>query len=500
MEITYKSFLAKEIDLSPLGLLPPIGFCPYYCTPKGASIIGVVGVDGIHFCFIRGFKETVFAVSPENYGGPYVLPAAKSFSDFLSLLLACGDASLIEQAWALGRERFYFLLSLSKSEENRALLTEIENKCKLSPISDPYGDIKALQNDFDYTKIKYTEDFYDIDMNPSAPQKREWLVQFGGGFYCDVDKRKAGREDEISFPIAWGRYRLHILSSYYCREGLVADIAFEVDKKKLYEYLKNEDKADRWGSAPYNIEFTSHIELNGKKCPACFTSSYLLYDEEAKTLGYKNSPEEEAAREHYSLSKDEAYMLFRLSYKWYSIRKPEINSFLLCLQHREEEIALPKLHNVKAGDSFILKDPVTDEEYTLNIEDVRKESFSVENGGEFSCPSNGYIVTYTTAPELDRKAFLLRDSEDGDRPVRNDDYVPEFDFAPAEFASAIAVIGGADGPAAVFGAASYSGVKPSRTPHLRSVATSLYFTLPSQVTLTPVFRKKPVEDISVKLK
>ena len=74
-------------------------FEPYFCTPKGARVFGRSGVDGIHFCFVRGFGETVFAVSPMNGREDCVHPVAKSFRDFLRLLLALHDAAAIEQAW-----------------------------------------------------------------------------------------------------------------------------------------------------------------------------------------------------------------------------------------------------------------------------------------------------------------------------------------------------------------------------------------------------------------
>jgi hypothetical protein len=41
----------------------------HFCTPKGAKVIGWAGVDGIHYCFVRGFGEMVFAVSPMNTPG-----------------------------------------------------------------------------------------------------------------------------------------------------------------------------------------------------------------------------------------------------------------------------------------------------------------------------------------------------------------------------------------------------------------------------------------------
>ena len=36
---------------------------------------------------------------------------------------------------------------------------------KLTPMEQPWAYIKKLQASFDYSKIKYTEDYYDVDMN-----------------------------------------------------------------------------------------------------------------------------------------------------------------------------------------------------------------------------------------------------------------------------------------------------------------------------------------------
>jgi len=98
MAAFYQKFLRKNIDLSPLSVMRREDNDPYFCTPKGASIFGWAGVDGIHFCFVRGFGETVFAVSPMNGGRDCVHVIARDFADFLRLLLATGDSAALEQA------------------------------------------------------------------------------------------------------------------------------------------------------------------------------------------------------------------------------------------------------------------------------------------------------------------------------------------------------------------------------------------------------------------
>lgn len=173
MSSFYQKFLRKHINLAELGIEQGFDYTAYFCTPKGASIIGWAGVDGIHYCFIRGFGEMVFAVSPANTNPNYVHPLANSFEDFLRLLLACGNADALEQAWMWNKEQFdTYIKENTPTENGQMVLSEITDKLSLSPIENPWQYIKELQNAFDYNKIKYTEDFYDPDMNGNIERFR----------------------------------------------------------------------------------------------------------------------------------------------------------------------------------------------------------------------------------------------------------------------------------------------------------------------------------------
>ena len=68
MDKVFQKFLRSGIDLSPVGVERREDNNPYFCTPKGASIFGWAGVDGIHFCFVRGFGGVVFSVSSHELG------------------------------------------------------------------------------------------------------------------------------------------------------------------------------------------------------------------------------------------------------------------------------------------------------------------------------------------------------------------------------------------------------------------------------------------------
>ena len=110
--MTYTEFKRMHIDLGALGAEGGRNAVRYTCTPKGAKIFGWAGVDGIHFCTIKGFGETIFSVSPMNPGQDCVQPLARDMGDFLRLLLACGDTAALEQAWMWGEAQFDAFLTM----------------------------------------------------------------------------------------------------------------------------------------------------------------------------------------------------------------------------------------------------------------------------------------------------------------------------------------------------------------------------------------------------
>lgn len=160
--ITYKSFKKLNINTESVGFILCGDDCDYFCTPVGAEIIGSAGVDGIHYCFIQGFGDTVFSVNPMNLKGDCVQPIAESFEMFLRLLLSCGSEAAIEQAHSFSREEFDdYLSEYPTDEEQQAVLCEIKDKLNLQPIENPYEYIRNLQSKFDYSSIEYKPEYYD---------------------------------------------------------------------------------------------------------------------------------------------------------------------------------------------------------------------------------------------------------------------------------------------------------------------------------------------------
>lgn len=48
-----KKFLQRGVDLSPVGVELREDNTNYFCTPKGASVFGWAGIDGIHLSLIH---------------------------------------------------------------------------------------------------------------------------------------------------------------------------------------------------------------------------------------------------------------------------------------------------------------------------------------------------------------------------------------------------------------------------------------------------------------
>lgn len=159
----YEKYKKLNIDGSRIGLERGSEIGGYFCTPKGARVIG--WDNGIHYCFIRGYGEMVFAVNPETGADKYVYPLAESFEDFLRLILACGHTAPVEQIIMWTEEQFKEFLTSDYNTfmpGQQEVLDTITEKLKLESMAAPYQYVKQLQAHFDDSKIKFTDEYYDV--------------------------------------------------------------------------------------------------------------------------------------------------------------------------------------------------------------------------------------------------------------------------------------------------------------------------------------------------
>ena len=160
----YEKYCQLNIDGRWINLEKTDNNIKYFCTPIGADIIGWEN-GGIHYCFIDGYGEMVFAANPETCADSYVYPLAKNFEDFLRLILVCGSTTAVEQIILWNKEQFDNFLHSENNPivpEQRTVLDRIQAEFNLTPMANSFEYVKDVQTQFDDSKIKYSNEYYEI--------------------------------------------------------------------------------------------------------------------------------------------------------------------------------------------------------------------------------------------------------------------------------------------------------------------------------------------------
>ena len=476
MDKTYAKLLRTGIDLAPLGVERGEGEL-YFCTPRGASMIGWEGADGIHYCFVRGCGGTVFAVSPMNSAPDYVHAVARDFADFLRLLLACGHGAAIEQCWRWSRGQFdAYLAENPPTDAALAVMDEIREKLSLKPMEDAWGYIHALQDGFDYGKIKYEDP--ECIASPSEPEPEPWCVRFHGG------RDKPGTELRLDRRFTWAGHEWCVPAVYSCAKGLVMDVGMSAPVEDVLAFMarwapqgkahySDFSKADRMRieyEHPLSLDFSASVTVNGRVLDSEGASGWVW----APIEGWENR-EAQRAVEHYGLDPGRCWQFMRIRFPWK--RRMEIKSLDAVFTPERVDVPGECFTVSRAGEEVQLVSPVDGEQYTLTVCEYSAARTKFRDDSEWEFPEQYVTLEYTLTPELDRDDFQLTDVSEGDRPrLRRS----SAGFGPTASASAlIAVISGGDGR--------------------HAAGSSLYFEAPQQIEWLPVFREYPCEALELKL-
>lgn len=500
----YEQFKQLNIDFSVIGMMQRESFAPYFCTPKNANVIGWAGVDGIHYCTIPEFGEMVFAVNPMNFGD-YVHPIARNFADLLRMLLFCADMAAIEQCYAWDEEQFKsFLIDYPATEGQKAVLDAIQQEFNLEPMEDAFAYVKKLQAEFDLSQIPYTEDYYDEDMNPAAPERNaEWKVTFDGGFW-DHDG-DAGVEISIDKSFVWGAEKWFIPTVYLCGEGLVIDFFMEadpaqvkafIDKWDLYNEDRNhyteEQREQIRREHPLKADFYGMVTCNGR--PLRRKHSCGLTWLSTSCLPTDCHPESEAkwVLEHYGLNLDKAWSIHRCAYGWGAQKEESLESLDLRMVRNPENFAGQHFLTPTVGESISLTHPLNGQLYTLTAHEVEQQELPERAfpNSEMEYPTHFTAMSYSLEPDITGQGFMIQDCAEGDRPRRKE---CDFDNAGPVACNAVSVgiIGGADGPTAI--------ILGKTMPKLHVACSAPHFEPVESVEWRTVFSQKLMDDVNVNL-
>ena len=454
---SFTRFLDKKIDLRPVGVEITGDAVPYFCTPQGAVIFGRTGVDGIHFCFIPGLGETVFAVSPMNDAPDRIHPLAETFTDFLRLLLACGDVAALEQAWMWNKGQFEaFLRDNPVTEEQRHTLDAIARGMNLTPAEQPWEYMRALQSDFDYRNIRHAAHCGEpAELPAGRGDASGWAVFFDGGFRARRGSRRAGQEIPLETVFEWAGHRWAVPAVYVCDEGLVADLCMGVDADEIRAFMEKwnlnpendsctnftpEQQLELERENPLMLDFTPCMECNGKEMSALHASSlrFIPFLPDACDLRTRQ------VVEHYGLDPSCGWVIWREAFPWRTARRPELRTLTLSMKQRPVRIPGPRFRVHAPGDSAVLSHPVSGEEYTLTVRKVEHQTVLAEHQDRgHRIPVHLVMMRYSLSPEPEVYPVIC-DCYEGDRPGIA--VLPGAAAATDGVSGATGVIGGADGP------------------------------------------------------
>ena len=502
--MTYTEFKRMHIDLGALGAEGGRNAVRYTCTPKGAKIFGWAGVDGIHFCTVKGYGETIFSVSPMNPGQDCVQPLARDMGDFLRLLLACGDTAALEQAWMWTEAQFEeYLREYPPTDEQRAVMREIEEKCGLTPMEEPWRYLKKVRAETDCSGLRFEKEYEEL-LHPVKCEPQEWAVYFEYGFDGKKPRHRPGREITLGKTFTWGKEEWLVPAMYCCSEGVVLDLLKKVPLEALERF------AEKWGmdenselcrelppaeqdameaENPMEERFRAEVTVNGRRLQQSTGYGVCWVPGLPESARWDGEAEQVVA--HYGLERDCGWVIWRLCCPWDG-RKMTPKTAELTMA--AEKMAVDGgTFTAEPGKTVLLTDPRTGLTHTLRVLSLTPETMDRSLlplvGMEF--PTEYVEMQYTLEPPLPVGDFVLVDAVPGDeaRACRVENGLT------AQESACIGIIGGADGPTAVF----VSGKGDEAGEDVRAAYSSLHYEPVETVTWRARFMARPKEAVTVTL-
>lgn len=486
-------FLKSEINTEVFGLYRAGAYDePYYCTPKDARILFTVGVDGIHFCTVPDFNEMIFAVSPMNFGD-CVHPIARNFDDFLALLLYCKDISPLEQCFCFDKEQFEaFVSDIKPQEEHENVKREIEEKFGICANDNAFEYVKKLQCEFDLSKIRYSDEYYETVTDDYKHFPVYYDKQENGECVCEEIRIDCtfSKDDKI-----WT-----VPSVYTCKKGIVIDFCietetedFEAFAKTLVNYNQQSEIAKTDVEAmirnnPLNVCFAPELNLNGKIYPRNKEERFY-YVPRLLQNRYSETCDGDEVIDYYGLNGEKCYTVCRFYFD-IAVSFGDIKSLSVIIKALPQEFDGIHFCNPKVDDVISFVHPVFNTEHKLTVVQYNKNQtlppVIVEK--PYVLPSVYTEMKYTITPDIPREKFRVSDCADSDTAVIKDGSENSSDC----FASAIGIIGGADGPTSVF-------VAKANDENCHCVMSSLHHTAVENIEWHIEFFEKISSDCVVKL-
>lgn len=319
--------------------------------------------------------------------------------------------------------------------------------------------------------------------------EKKYKVFYQGSLYGHFGRDHAGKELAVNKSFTWGGEEWLVPSVYFCGKGLVADMfkkvsvdsfrefteKFGLDENSDCDGFSDEQQAEIEAENPLNSDISGSIQFGGRKSDMEFSSSDCW-----NPLFPDSGDAAEALLDRYGLDKSFCWLAVRMSIPWRG-RKPK-KSDSLTLQLRAEKIPVPGAHFKanRPGDKTEFTNPATGKTHILTVTDIKRQSLAQFPHIGKDEPKFFTLLRVEISPEISKDALLITDCAEGDRTHKG---------ALPRNASAIGIIGGADGPTVI--------ISEYESGH--TACSSMHFEPEYEPDWCMVFYKKPKDDIEFEL-
>ncbi len=319
--------------------------------------------------------------------------------------------------------------------------------------------------------------------------EKKYKVFYQGSLYGHFGRDHAGKELAVNKSFTWGGEEWLVPSVYFCGKGLVADMfkkvsiesfrefteKFGIDENSDCDGFSDEQQAEIEAENPLNSDIFASIQFGGRKSDMEFSSSDCW-----NPLFPDSGDAAEALLDRYGLDKSFCWLAVRMSIPWRG-RKPK-KSDSLTLQLRAEKIPVPGAHFKanRPGDKTEFTNPATGKTHILTVTDIKRQSLAQFPHIGKDEPKFFTLLRVEISPEISKDALLITDCAEGDRTHKG---------ALPRNASAIGIIGGADGPTVI--------ISEYESGH--TACSSMHFEPEYEPDWCMVFYKKPKDDIEFEL-
>lgn len=331
-----------------------------------------------------------------------------------------------------------------------------------------------------------------------------WKVYFRGGFEGRHGRSRAGREIIVNRQLDWAGQTVLIPRVYSCAKGLVVDVCIKVSAEDVYEFTNKWLVAPQQDDAPFTqeqamlmnaknplaVSFTPEAVLNGKALD--FTcGSGLVWN---PCLPEENDVSAQNVLAHYGLDAACGWAIFRLSFLWATSCRPQIDT--LCMTLRPNAVPLPgPIFGVLCrGESVSFVHPTTGTKHTLTVQQCLRQQMPQQQFGTNTLifPQHYTTLDYTLSPDLPQNALSLIDRTKGDEPRQNPAQPAACPTDAASDAAAVGIIGGADGPTAIF-------LAENEQPNFHTACSAFHFEAEYEAAWQLLFHEKTRPELALEL-